>query len=119
MKERIILDDLERELRGRLLVDLLRVAVGEDSLYFYNSDHNPFQLPKSKLSKRGAEAYRLACQIRDLRGDLGEVGVCEASLFLEAIGHHANNGNPHRLGPKRLAAKLADDLQTMKLRGAG
>src|SRR3954451_8012051 len=101
MNESGILEDLERELRDRLRIDLPKVVSGEDSLYFYSPDHNPFDLPESRLSKRGAEAYRLACEIRDLRERMGGEAICEASLLLEAIVHHADQRDQHRLGAKR------------------
>src|SRR5262245_14141430 len=109
-KDRTMLTDLERELRERLQIDLARVASGEDSLYFYNPDYNPFGLPESKLSTRGAEAYGLACRVRDLRDKLGEPSACEAWLLLGAISDHADQGNQQRLGAKRLAANLMADL---------
>ena len=114
-----MLDNLEDDLHRKLIVDLPRVAAGEDSLYFYNPDNNPFDLPDSKLSTRGAQAYRLASQIRDLREELGESKICEAFLLLEAIEHHADRSDAHRLGAKRLAAKLLDDVSKFILRGAG
>jgi hypothetical protein len=114
MDNRSLLDDLERDLRGRLRTDLSVVSEGKDSLYFYNDGHNPFELPRWRLSKRGGEAYRLACQIRDLRTDLGESDPCEASLLLDAIAHHADRDDAHRLGPKRLAAKLAEEIAKLR-----
>ena len=114
MKDRIILSDLEGELRDRLRIDLPRVANGDDSLYFYNSDHNPFGLPASRLSKRGAEAYRLACQILKIHARLDETPACAASLLLEAIERHADQKDQHRLGPKRLAAQLLTDLEAVQ-----
>jgi hypothetical protein len=111
MKATAILGSLERDLSERLQIDLARVAAGEDSLYFYNSDHNPFRIPESKLSRRGAEAYQLAQEIRRLRTEIGESHMHDAGLFIEAVEQHADQENPHRLGAKRLAAKLATDLE--------
>lgn len=119
MKQTAMLDDLEGDLHRKLMVDLPRVAAGEDSLYFYNPDDNPFDLPESKLSARGVEAYRLASQIRDLRDEMGESTICEALLLLEAIQHHADRNDAHRLGAKRLAAKLLQDVSELISRGAG
>jgi hypothetical protein len=119
MDKQRMLEDLERDLRGRLRADLFVVSDGRDSLYFYNAEHNPFDLPRWRLSKRGGEAYRLACQIRDLRAELGEPAACEASLLLDAIAHHADRDDAHRLGPKRLAAKLAEDLDKLRPAEAG
>ena len=111
MKDRTLLTDLERQLHGRLRIDLPRVASGNDSLYFHNSDHNPLGFHESRLSKRGTEAYRLACQVQEVRARLGEPPVCAASLLIEAVERHADQGNEHRLGPKRLAAQLLADLE--------
>jgi hypothetical protein len=110
MKARIELESLERELRERLKADLTAVSNGADSLYFYNSDFNPFDLPETRLSKRGAEAYQLARRILKLSTGLSEPAPRQAELLIQAIEHHADQANPHRLGAKRLAARLAGDL---------
>jgi hypothetical protein len=110
MKARIELEALERDLRERLKADLAAVSDGGDSLYFYNSDFNPFDLPETRLSKRGAEAYQLARDILKLRDRLGEPASREAELLIEAIRHHADQTDHHRLGARRLAARLARDL---------
>jgi hypothetical protein len=110
MKPRIDLETLEQELRERLETDLAVVSDGADSLYFYNSDFNPFDLPEARLSKRGAESYQLAREIRKLRDRLGEPASRVAELLIEAIKHHVDQSDPQRLGAKRLAARLARDL---------
>lgn len=104
------LDQLETELATRLASDLPSVAAGHDSLYFYNADHNPSGFSSNKLSRRGSEAYLLACEIRDLRARLELDSGCLAAVFIETVRDHADASNPHRLGPKRLAAWLAEQL---------
>lgn len=116
MKRIAMLDDLEGELHGRLIVDLPQVAAGRDSLYFYNPDENPFGFPESKLSTRGSEVYHLAGQIRSLREELGESRTCEASLLLDAFEHHADQSDAHRLGATRLAAKLLEEVSKLSRR---
>jgi len=119
MKRIAILDDLEAELHRRLIVDLPQVAAGWDSLYFYHPDKNPFDLPERWLSVRGSEAYHLAGQIRDLREEMGESRLCEALLLLDAFEHHADQSDAHRLGAKRLAAKLLEDVGKLTATVAG
>jgi len=110
MKNRNDLDVLERNLRRRLRNDLAAVSGGADSLYFYNSDFNPFDLPDARLSKRGGDAYQLACEILKLREGLGEPASRDAELLVQAIKHHADQSDPHRVGAKRLAARLVREL---------
>ena len=114
-----LLDDLEDDLHGRLIVDLPQVAAGWDSLYFYNPDKNPFDFHESKLSARGAQAYRLAGQIRDLREEIGESRNCEALLLLNTIEEHGDRSDAHRLGAKRLAAKLLEEIGRLVSKGDG
>lgn len=111
LKAKAMLETLEQDLRERLSVDLPRVSAGEDSLYFYNTDHNPFDFAESRLSRRGGEAYELARAVLKLRDELAEPRVCDAALLVEAIRHHADTADQHRLGAKRLAQKLLVDLE--------
>jgi hypothetical protein len=113
------LDDLEGDLHARLIVDLPQVAAGWDSLYFYNPDQNPCDFRESRLSARGVAAYRLAGQIRDLREQLGASRSCDALLLLKAIEDHADRSDAHRLGAKRLAAKLLEEIGKLISTGAG
>jgi len=109
-KDQAMLKSLERDLQERLDVDLPAVAAGKDSLYFYNTDNNPFDFAPSRLSKRGEESYQLARAVLKLRGQLAEPLFCDAELLIEAIKRHADTSNPHRIGAKRLAEKLLQDL---------
>jgi hypothetical protein len=111
LKAQATLHSLERELRARLDADLAVVSAGEDSLYFYNTDHNPFDLAEPRLSKRGEEAYQLARAVLRLRNELGEPTFCDAELLMEAIKRHADKANPHRLGAQKLAQKLLSDFE--------
>jgi hypothetical protein len=111
LKAKAMLENLERDLRERLSVDLARVSAGDDSLYFYNTEHNPFDFADSRLSKRGGEAYELAQAVVKLRDELGEPRSCDAELLIEAIRRHADTTDQHRLGAKRLAQKLLADLE--------
>jgi hypothetical protein len=111
LKGKAMLENLERDLRERLAVDLASVSSGADSLYFYNTDFNPFDFAESRLSPRGEEAYQLARAVLKLRDDLAEPSFCDAELLIEAIRHHADKADQHRLGAKRLAQKLLHDLE--------
>jgi len=105
-----VLRTLEDELRNRLRADLPRVAAGEESLYFFNSQFNPHALPSTRFSARGCEAFEVASQILALRKELDIVGESGAQPFLQAVAKHAS-ADPQRLGARRLAVQLLADLE--------
>ena len=58
LKDQAMLKSLERDLQERLDADLPAVAAGEDSLYFYNSDHNPFDFAQLEMDQ-SAQTVRI------------------------------------------------------------
>jgi hypothetical protein len=99
---------MREDLARRLAKDLPDVAAGEDTLYFYNHEHDPFELTRlMRLSRRGGEAYALASDIAKLAAKLGDGDDANVeSLLLDAVRGHSDLGDEQRLGSSRLAEEL-------------
>ena len=101
------LRDAETRLRARLLV-LLPDAAQDGRALFTNSEFNSNNLLASHLSAEAEWLLRESRRCLELRGAAnlspdGSVG----RLFLDAC-FEAAGSDPHRRGPRRLAAALLD-----------
>ncbi len=66
------LDQMETELRERLIPHLEDAAAGKNDLVFCVPDFNPFQQLRFKTDTTTGELVKLGRQILGLRGKLGE-----------------------------------------------
>jgi hypothetical protein len=106
------LHSLEEELRQRLMYELTEVAEGRSSLIFDSEVHNPSDLPAHMLPAASVELLDLARRSIALRKLLAvPTEHCIGSQFVAACEEHADLGNPHRLGAKRLAERLLSKIR--------
>ena len=102
---------IENELRQRLTRALPNVSEGRNSLFFVTDEHNPHDLPGHMLPRESAEILELARKSIALRDTLiMPTNRSIGALFIAACEEHANLDNPHRLGAKRLAARLLSQI---------
>lgn len=107
----IELQTLESELKQRLIHELTEIASGRNTLFFFNDEHNPHDFPAHFLPEQSSELLMIARKSIELRKLL--VMPTEQSvgqLFITACEENANLDNPHRLGPRRLAARLLSQI---------
>jgi hypothetical protein len=109
------LSAMEKELRGRLMIELERVAKGENSLFFVTRGFNPHGLPEHMLPAVSRELSELASKCLDLADSLGEAGGAPVSSVLHRyLGRASNLADHHRPGAARLARELLADLRTLE-----
>jgi hypothetical protein len=104
-----ILRRAENTLRESL-AEILPEVVASGEPLFFNSQFNPHSLPAHLLSKDGEallQASSACVEMREALGLPGEGSVAE--LFLASCTEAASS-NPHRRGPKQLAAALLERL---------
>ena len=103
------LQQAEARLRDRLLVLLPEAAEGGRAL-FTNSAFNPSKLRASHFAVDAESLLSEARKCLDLRIALGlSTKGSVGQLFLEACGEAAGS-DPHRRGPRRLAAALLEAI---------
>ena len=104
-----ILHATENTLRESLL-EILSEVVGSGEQLFFNSQFNPHNLPPYHLSKQGEALLQTSLACIEMRETLelpaeGSVG----ELFVASC-KEAASSNEHRLGPRKLAAALLEQL---------
>lgn len=100
------LEQLEQQLLGMLQAVLPGVAVHGENI-FHNSENNPHQLNPAHLSRDGEELWQLAKACTAIRARLEKAGDNSPSeSFVAACRESGNLMDPHRRGPRRLAAAL-------------
>jgi hypothetical protein len=114
-KQTRLLAELEAELLSRLVIELERVARGENTAFFMTEELNPFSLPDHRLPSVTRELSELADEAIRLREGLqlpteGSVGL----LFQQALRRASNAEDAQRLGPIRIAASLLTKLRAKK-----
>lgn len=110
------LQALEDEL-ARELTAALPAVTRNDFLLFFSARHNPHDFPAHWLSPRTEEMIEKADEVQALRHTLSlptDAGV--AHLFIEACMESAHLDNKHRLGPRRLAQRLLDQLALLAIK---
>mgnify|MGYP000454407175 CR=1 FL=1 len=104
-----ILQGAEHTLRESLIEILPEVAFSGEHLFF-NSQFNPHNLAPHLLSKRGEALLQTSLGCVEMREALGlPVAGSVGDMFLASC-REASSSNPHRLGPRWLAAELLDLL---------
>ena len=102
---------LGTELTQRLICELKEVSAGRKTLFFFSDEYNPHDLPAHLLFKETGELLQLARQSIALRELLVmAIDRCIGQLFIAACEENADLENHQRLGPKRLAARLLDEI---------
>ncbi len=104
-----LLHGAEQTLRQSLLEILPEVAFSGEYVFF-NSQFNPLNLNPQHMSKQGEALLQSALACVEMREALGfPVAGSVGDLFLASC-REASSSNPHRLGPRRLAANLLEHL---------
>ena len=102
---------LETEFTQRLTRELREVSAGKKTLFFFSDEYNPHDLPAHWLFKETGELLQLARQSIALRELLVmPIDRCVGQLFIAACEENADLENHQRPGPKRLAARLLDEI---------
>jgi hypothetical protein len=106
------LQALETELLTLLRAQLSEIVEGRETLFFFNEEYNPHKFPAHRLSNTSSEALKLAHRTLELRALLMlPTEQSAGQLFIGACTESADLNNPHRLGPRRLAARLLSQIQ--------
>ena len=107
-----ILKRAENTLRESLTEILAEVVESGEPLFF-NSQFNPHNLPKHLLSKRGEALLQTSLTCVEMREALGlSVTGSVAEQYLASCAE-ASSSDPHRYGPRRLAAALLERLSNV------
>jgi hypothetical protein len=102
---------LEKELTERLRTELNTVSSGVNTLFFFTAEYDPHEFPEHYLSRASGELLGIARETIKLRKQLSmPVERCVGRLFESACREHSDLGNPHRLGPIRLAERLMNEI---------
>ncbi|GLQ90228.1 hypothetical protein [Dyella flagellata] len=108
------LEQAEAKLLDRLRSVLPRVAESGEMLFF-NSDFLPEIIRLHWLPKESEELLGLAKEAVSLREEAGlPVLGALGQLYLSTCAEAANMSNPHRRGPKQLAAWLLGEVGQFK-----
>jgi len=100
-------DELATELR-----QVLPTAAEIGARLFTNSRFNPHGLLQGHLDPRAEKYLRLAEECLSLRERIGHSQEDSVSKrYMEACAEAADLSNEHRLGPRRLAARLLNWLR--------
>ena len=110
-KQEAALAAIETELASRLRAILPGVVAGSRTAIFINQEFNPHNLLAAHYDADSDDLLRLSREAEKLREQL-ELPSDEgpAHLYLEACQELADLGDPHRLGPRRLAERVLDRL---------
>lgn len=107
--ERLV--SIEKEIHRRLTEVLPLVVVDGRSL-FTNRDFNPHGLLPAHYGNEPDELLDLCREAESLRRRQGiRDEAAPSALYLGACAEAANLDNHHRLGPRRLAARLLEALR--------
>ena len=101
----------ETELRDTLRRVLPAVVEGRRTLVFTNRRFNPHRLDASRHDRDAVRLLELSEEAAALREQLGlprEEGP--AHVYIQACEEHARLHDPHRLGPRKLAVRILDQL---------
>lgn len=104
-----MLHGAERNLRESLIEILPEVVASGESVFF-NSQFNPHGLAPHLLSRQGEALFQSASACLEMREALGLSPAGSVGELFLASCREAANDNPHRLGPRRLAAELMERL---------
>ncbi len=105
-----MLREAEKNLRVSLM-EMLPEVVASSEIIFFNSRFNPHGLAPHKLSPLGEALFESASACLELREALGLPAAGSVGELFFASCREAASDNPHRLGPRRLAAVLLERLE--------
>jgi hypothetical protein len=104
------------ETESQLLTVLERVlpkCAEGGTLIFFNSENLPSEYPEHWLSPESDELLELATRSMELREKLSlPVTHSLGQLFLSACAEYADQNNPHRRGPRKLAMWLLAEIRS-------
>lgn len=103
------LQGAEHSLRESLIELLPKVLASGESIFF-NSRFNPHGLAPHLLSRQGEALFQSASACLEMREALGLSSAGSVGELFLASCHKAASDNPHRPGPRRLAADLMERL---------
>ena len=110
-KQEARLASIETELHSRLESILSAVVEGARTTIFTNSEFNPHGLLAAHYNSESDDLLAMARQADQLRESLAlPVEAGPGHLYIEACRELSDLGDDHRLGPRRLAARLLSAL---------
>jgi hypothetical protein len=109
------LKQLEHDLIRRLKAELPGIVDGHrNTLFFFTTEYNPHDFPEHYLTKTSDELLTISRETIALRKLLAKpTEGCVGRLFEAACAESADQDNPHRLGPKRLAERLLAQIEQL------
>lgn len=105
------LDNLEAELKDRLIPHLTKAANGNNDLVFCVTDFNPFKELKYNTDKTTEELVEIGAQILALKSKLGEPsegGIAERICWY--CREWGNTKNHHRGSGQGLAKEFLEEI---------
>jgi hypothetical protein len=107
------LRSIETELRDTLRRVLPAVIEGRRTLVFTNRRFNPYGLDASRHDRDAVRLLELSDEAAALREELGRPRTeGPAHVYMQACEEHARLDDPHRLGPRKLAVRILDQLSS-------
>jgi hypothetical protein len=105
---------MEADFVRRLEAELEGVARGENTSFFETPELNPHDFPPHAFSKVAMDLSEVAAETLRLRELLGMPAEdSPAALLHDAQRRSADLGDPHRLGPIRMAKELLKKLRSL------
>ena len=105
------LDDLELELKERLVPHLQQAAAGNNELAFCVKGYHSFKLLKSESDKTMAELVDIGAQILSLKEKLGEGSDGSIAERICWYCHEwSNTGDQHRKSAPALAKQFLNEI---------
>ena len=106
-----LLDSSEQDLASRLM-QILPGVVSSGSMIFFPSDFRPESIRQHWVPAEAEELFESATQCLAMRERLGfNTNGSVGHLYLEACREAANDSDHNRLGPRRLAERLLQQIQ--------
>ena len=104
------LERLESEFKKQLVIALEYAKNDSHSRFFQSEQHNPYKEMDGRTDKTTNELIDDANEILNLRRSIGESLHSEAAMFISACSEFNAIDNEHRLGVRKLAAKLLEEI---------